>query len=420
MGKPRGSSRSRAPRRPPARSPSGVQDWPRSTCRIRSEELSGRPRAAWTAASRSATGLPARQPDSRLERPGLPRPLAARRSSGCTRPTTSPSSPGRSARRRARARACSASTTTRSRSRRSSWRSSTARSTRAGSCRSRRPRRTWKKVAVVGSGPAGLAAAAAAQPRRAQRDGVRAADRIGGLLRYGIPEFKMEKRCSTGASSCWRPRGRGVPHRRDVGRRRVGRELRREFDAVVLAGGAGSPRDLTVPGRELAGIHFAMEYLTQQNRRCEGDAIPDGEPSRPRASTWSSSAAATPAPTAWAPRTGRARVGAPARAAAAPPRDARRRQPVAAVAEHLPRVVGARGGRRARLRRRRPRTSPATTAGRVTRCTAVTVSAGCSDGRGRSSPCPAASSRCDADLVLLAMGFVGPEKGRLLDDLGVR
>ena len=113
---------------------------------------------------------------------------------GCTRRTTSPSSPAGCARRRARPRACSASTSRRSRSSRSRSRSSTARGTKAGSCRSRPSVRTGKRVAVVGSGPAGLAAAQ--QLTRAGHDVTvyERADRIGGLLRYGIPEFKMEKR----------------------------------------------------------------------------------------------------------------------------------------------------------------------------------------------------------------------------------
>jgi glutamate synthase (NADPH) small chain len=130
-------------------------------------------------------------------------------------------------------------------------------------------------VAVVGSGPAGLAAAQ--QLRRAghritvfERD-----DRIGGLLRYGIPEFKMEKRVLDRRLA--QLAAEGVEFRPSV---HVGfdvpiADLRREFDAILLAGGACAPRDLQVPGRELLGIHFAMDFLPLQNRRCEGDAIPD-------------------------------------------------------------------------------------------------------------------------------------------------
>src|ERR1700730_10819277 len=135
--------------------------------------------------------------------------------------------------------------------------------------------RTGKRVAVIGSGPAGLAAAAQLNRAGHWVTVVERADGIGGLLRYGIPEFKLEKRLLDRRLALMT--GEGVVFRTGVN---VGAdvpvdELRREFDALVLAGGATRPRDLTVPGRELSGIHFAMEYLTLQNRRCEGDGIAD-------------------------------------------------------------------------------------------------------------------------------------------------
>jgi glutamate synthase (NADPH/NADH) small chain len=135
--------------------------------------------------------------------------------------------------------------------------------------------RTGKRVAVVGSGPAGLAAAA--QLNRAGHWVIvfERSDRIGGLLRYGIPEFKMEKRVLDRRLALMEKEGVVFQAGCDVGRQpRLG-DLQREFDAIVLACGAGQPRDLPVPGRELAGIHYAMEYLTLQNRRCEGDSVPD-------------------------------------------------------------------------------------------------------------------------------------------------
>src|SRR5580704_11714489 len=136
-------------------------------------------------------------------------------------------------------------------------------------------KRTGRKVAVVGSGPAGLAAAAQLNRAGHWVTVIERADRIGGLLRYGIPEFKLEKRLLDRRLALLT--GEGVVFRTGVN---VGvdvpvDELRREFDALVLAGGATRPRDLKVPGRELSGIHFAMEYLTLQNRRCEGDGIAD-------------------------------------------------------------------------------------------------------------------------------------------------
>ena len=135
--------------------------------------------------------------------------------------------------------------------------------------------RTGRKVAVIGSGPAGLAAAQ--QLNRAghwvtvfERD-----DRIGGLLRYGIPEFKMEKRVLDRRLELMEKEEIAFRTNAHIGVNVPVEELRREFDAILLAGGATAPRDLKIPGRELGGIHFAMEYLTLQNKRCEGDLIPD-------------------------------------------------------------------------------------------------------------------------------------------------
>jgi len=135
--------------------------------------------------------------------------------------------------------------------------------------------RTGKKVAVVGSGPAGMAAAQ--QLNRAghsvtlfERD-----DRIGGLLTYGIPDFKMEK--SLVERRVQQMTAEGVVFRTnvDIGRTITADQLRADFDAIVLCIGSRKPRDLEVPGRELSGIHFAMDFLTQQNRRVAGDAVPD-------------------------------------------------------------------------------------------------------------------------------------------------
>jgi glutamate synthase (NADPH) small chain len=137
--------------------------------------------------------------------------------------------------------------------------------------------RTFKKVAVVGSGPAGLAAAEQLNRVGHSVTVFERSDRIGGLLRYGIPEFKMEKRVLDRRLALMEAEGVIFRAGVDVGTDVPVARLRSDFDSILLAAGAGHPRDLPVPGRELRGIHFAMEYLTLQNRRCEGDAIADNQ-----------------------------------------------------------------------------------------------------------------------------------------------
>ncbi|HET8585551.1 MAG TPA: glutamate synthase subunit beta [Casimicrobiaceae bacterium] len=134
-------------------------------------------------------------------------------------------------------------------------------------------RKTGRKVAVVGSGPAGLACAQ--QLARAGHDVVlfEKHDRIGGLLRYGIPDFKMEKHLIDRRMAQMSIEGVEFRPNVNVGTDVTADELLAEFDAIALTGGAEKPRDLPVPGRELRGVHFAMEFLPQQNRLVAGDAV---------------------------------------------------------------------------------------------------------------------------------------------------
>src|SRR5690349_654630 len=135
--------------------------------------------------------------------------------------------------------------------------------------------RSGKSVAIVGSGPAGLAAAQQLCRAGHQVTVYEKADRIGGLLRYGIPEFKLEKHIIDRRLEQMSTEGVKFVTNAEVGKTIAVEDLRREFDAIVLAGGSEHPRDLNVPGRELKGIHFAMEFLPQQNKRCAGDRVPD-------------------------------------------------------------------------------------------------------------------------------------------------
>jgi len=137
------------------------------------------------------------------------------------------------------------------------------------------PTRTGKRVAIVGSGPAGMAAAQ--QLARAGHTVTlyEKSDRIGGLLRYGIPNFKMEKHLIDRRIDQMQAEGVEFVVNAHVGKNVPVKDLRRDFSAILLTGGAEYPRDLKVPGRDLKGIHFAMDFLPQSNKVCEGDTVPD-------------------------------------------------------------------------------------------------------------------------------------------------
>jgi glutamate synthase (NADPH/NADH) small chain len=279
--------------------------------------------------------------------------------------------------------------------------------------------RTWRKVAIVGSGPAGLAAAAELNRAGHTVTVFERADRIGGLLRYGIPEFKLEKRVLDRRLGLLAAEGVVFRTGVDVGVDVTAADLGRDFDAILLAGGAPRPRDLEVPGRDLAGVHFAMDYLTWQNRVCQGDA-PDG------AATYSAEGRHVVI-------IGGGDTGADCLGTA-------HRQGARSVTqlELLPAPPGTRAGDN-------PwpqwphifRTSSAhEEGGQRTYAAATTALVGDEGGRVRAlrghqvrpiqangrrtfEAVPDTAFELPADLVLLAMGFVGAERSRLLDDLGV-
>ena len=276
--------------------------------------------------------------------------------------------------------------------------------------------RTGKRVAVIGSGPAGLAAADQLNKAGHFVTVFEKADRIGGLLRYGIPEFKIEKRLVDRRLALMEAEGILFRTGVNVGVDLPTSELRREFDALVLCGGAGAPRDLPVPGRELAGIHFAVDYLTQQNKRCEGDHVPDEQ---------FITAAGKRVVIIGGGDTGADCLGTAHRQGALSvhqfellPRPPESRLPDNPWPE-WPRIF---------------RTSSAHEEGGE-RLFSISTERFVADGHGRVraletvgvdvsragiKKIPGSEHTLEADLVLLAMGFVGPERGGLLADLGVR
>jgi glutamate synthase (NADPH) small chain len=136
-------------------------------------------------------------------------------------------------------------------------------------------KKTGKRVAVVGSGPAGLAAAQQLARAGHAVTVFEKADRIGGLLRYGIPNFKMEKHLIDRRMEQMRREGVEFVVNANIGVNKKASDLRDDFHAIILAGGAEHPRDLKVPGRELNGIHLAMDFLPQANKVFEGDTVPN-------------------------------------------------------------------------------------------------------------------------------------------------
>jgi glutamate synthase (NADPH/NADH) small chain len=277
--------------------------------------------------------------------------------------------------------------------------------------------RTGKRVAVVGSGPAGLAAADQLNRAGHWVTVFERADRIGGLLRYGIPEFKLEKKYLNRRLELMREEGVTFRTKSNVGGNVPLSELRDGFDAIVLAGGSTIPRDLKVPGRELTGIHFAMDYLTPQNKRCEGDKAPV------------ISAEGKHVVIIGGGDTGADCLGTVHRQGArsvrqlellSRPPDMRAANNPWPLWPNIFRVSSAHEEGGERLYSISTDRFSGNADGEVTTLHGAKVETMVTNGRMTFKPVPGSEFSLDADLVLLAMGFVGPEKSGLLTELGVK
>jgi glutamate synthase (NADPH/NADH) small chain len=281
-------------------------------------------------------------------------------------------------------------------------------------------RRTGKAIAVVGSGPAGLAAADQLNHAGHKVTVFERADRIGGLLRYGIPEFKLEKHHLDRRLALMEQEGVVFRPGIDIGVDVPTSALRRDFDAIVLCCGATAPRDLAVPGRDLAGIHFAVDYLTQQNRRCAQDEVPAEQ---------IISAAGKHVVIIGGGDTGADCLGTTHRQGARSvhqfellprPPESRADDNPWPLWPNVFRTSSAHEEGGERVYSVSTERFAGDGEGRVRALEAVEVEMVRESGRVQFSPRPDSRFELEADLVLLAMGFLGPEQNGLVSELGVR
>jgi glutamate synthase (NADPH/NADH) small chain len=277
--------------------------------------------------------------------------------------------------------------------------------------------RTGKRVAVVGSGPAGLAAAAQLNRAGHTVTVFERADRIGGLLMYGIPDFKLEKHVVARRVKLMEAEGVVFQPNSEVGGNISVGWLKKEFHAICLAGGATAARDLPIPGRDLPGVHLAMNFLPQQNRRVAGDTVPDAV---------SITAKDMHVVVIGGGDTGSDCVGTSIRQGAKSvtqieimpkPPDARTDE---MPWPRWPTILRTSTSQEEGCKRDWAVLSKAFEGnGRVERIQCVRVEWVSEGGRMQMREIPGAEFTLRADLVLLAMGFLGPEKEGMLRQLGV-
>jgi glutamate synthase (NADPH/NADH) small chain len=289
-------------------------------------------------------------------------------------------------------------------------------------------RKSHKRVAVVGSGPAGLAAAQ--QLARAGHDVVvyERNARAGGLLRYGIPDFKLEKRVLDRRIDQMSVEGVEFQTNVLIGRDISARYIRDRFDAVCLTMGAGRPRDLDVPGRDLPGVHFAMDYLAQQNRVNSGEGLAAGETRV--------SAEGRRVVVIGGGDTGSDCVGTAIRQGAAsveqleilpkPPEDANPRTPWPAWPDILRTSTSHEEGCKRRWSVLTKRLEGDGAVARLVACEVEWTQADAGPGTAKQSgvswkmaEVPASEFAIDAELVVLAMGFVHVEHDGLVEQFGL-